>query len=144
MTPNEFRQRVYLALQATWDVGPLSPYSFDGEKYEPPTPTDGDLQSGEAWVRLIVRHGGSSIKSFGPVGRRKFENQATVLLMIFTVPNTGTLVQDNLNQAFVNTFSRDLGRKDVFGGETNYRERGTAEGWQMAESTADFTYDETR
>lgn len=144
MTPNEFRQRVYNAFMAKWDVGPVSVYTFEGEKFNPPSPVDGDVQSGTPWVRLAVRNGKSRIKSFGPVGSRKFENEATVVLQIFTVPNTGTSVQDDLNQVFVNTFSTDLGRKDVFGGETTYRGRGTAEGWQMAESTADFTYDETR
>jgi hypothetical protein len=145
MTPNEFRSLVYTSFMAVWDVGPVSIYTFDNEKFTPPDPADPTVANeGICWVRLVVRHGDSQQKTLGPVGRRKFENSARVILQIFTVPNTGMKDSDALNQAFKEVFDTDLGRGDVFGGQSTYRERGTAEGWQMSEATVSFTYDEIR
>lgn len=145
MTKNEFRDLVYKTFMAHWDVGPISLYTFDNEKFTPPDP-DAPLAAnvGKRWVRLVVRHSESQQKTLGPVGRRKFENTARVILQIFTVPNTGVKDSDELAQAFAECFDTDLGRGDVFGGESSYRERGTAEGWFMAEATATYTYDEIR
>jgi hypothetical protein len=145
MTRNEFRERVYQAFKAHWETTDLSPYTFENEKFTPPS-TDLPLQpnSGQRWVRLSVKHGESIQKTLGRVGTRKFENSARVIMQIFTVPNSGMFDCDELAQGFTDTFSTDLGRNDVFGGQSAYRERGTANGWQMAEASADFTYDEVR
>lgn len=143
MTPNEFRDRVYKLFIAEWlnGVG----YTFDNEKFTPPDPADpAVVAAGTPWVRLSVRHSGSRQKTLGPVGRRKFEHSARVILQIFTVPNTGLKRSDQLAQDFIEIFDEDMGRNDVFGGESAYRELGTAEGWQMSEAWVDYTYDETR
>lgn len=145
MTRNEFRDLVYKTFMTRWDAGPVSIYTFDNEKFTPPDPTDPLVpNSGQRWVRLSVRHSESSQKTMAPVGRRKFENTARVILQIFTVPNTGVKDSDELAQIFAECFDKDLGRGDVFGGESSYRERGTAEGWFMSEATVTYTYDEIR
>lgn len=145
MTPNEFRTLVYQKFMEHWDIGPISIYTFDNEKFTPPDPESPlTANSGKRWVRLCVRHSDSHQKTIGPVGSRKFEHTARVVLQIFTVPNTGTKDADELNQEFQECFDTDLARGDVFGGESSYRERGTAEGWYMAEATVTYTYDEIR
>jgi len=133
-TPNEFRGLIYSTFQAEW--GSLTPFTFDNEQWDPP--------DGIPWVRLVVRNGTRRQKTLGRVGNRKFEREARVILSIFTLPNTGQVLADELSQVFLNLFEgADLG-VNVLAGETDYRERGTAEGWAMAEASADFTYDETR
>lgn len=133
-TPNEFRELIYSTFQTGW--GSLTPFTFDNEQWDPP--------DGTPWVRLVVRNGTRRQKTLGRVGNRKFEREARVILSIFTLPNTGQTLADELSQVFLNLFEgADLG-VNVFAGETDYRERGTAEGWAMAEASADFTYDETR
>lgn len=143
MTRNEFRDRVYKTFISEWSNGVI--YSFDNEKFNPPDPADPAVVSaGTPWVRLSVRHFNSSQKTLGKVGQRKFEHEVRVILQIFTVPNTGLKRSDELAQVFFEIFDEDLGRNDVFGGESAYRELGTAEGWQMSEAWVDYTYDETR
>lgn len=146
MTPNEFRDLVYKTFMTHWNVGPISPYTFDNEKFTPPDqPSDPSKPlRNQRWVRLVVRHSESRQKTIGPVGSRKFEHTARVILQIFTAPNSGTKDADELNQAFQECFDTDLARGDVFGGESSYRERGTADGWYMAESSVTYTYDEIR
>lgn len=143
MTRNEFRDRVYKTFITGWTNGVL--YTFDNEKFDPPDPADPSVvRAGTVWVRLSVRHNNSRQKTLGPVGRRKFEHEARVILQIFTVPDTGLKRSDELAQLFFEIYDEDMGRLDVFGGESAYRERGTAEGWQMSEAWVDYTYDETR
>lgn len=146
MTPNEFRALVYTKFMEKWDVGPISLYTFDNEKFTPPDTqgVDEPWLRNKRWVRLCVRHADSRQKTIGPVGSRKFEHTARVVLQIFTAPNSGTKDADFLNQAFQECFDTDLARGDVFGGESSYRERGTADGWFMAESSVTYTYDEIR
>jgi hypothetical protein len=143
MTRNEFRDLVYKTFIAGW--GSETIYTFENEQFVPPEPaTPGSPRAGTPWVRLSVRHSESRQKTLGPVGRRKFEHKVRLVLQIFTVPNTGLKRSDQLAQKFFEIFDEDLGRATVFGGETAYRERGTAEGWQMSEAWVDYTYDETR
>ena len=143
MTRNEFRDRVYKTFITGWNNGVL--YTFDNEKFFPPDPSDpAVVRAGTPWVRLSVRHSGSEQKTLGPVGQRKFEHEARIILQIFTVPDTGLKRSDELAQLFFEIFDEDMGRNDVFGGKSAYRERGTAEGWQMSEAWVDYTYDETR
>ena len=133
-TPNQFRELIYSTFQTGW--GTISPFTFDNETFSPPDKTP--------WVRLVVRNGTRRQKTLGRVGNRKFERDARVILSIFILPNTGLVLADSFSQTFFSLFEgADLG-VNVFAGETDYRERGTAEGWAMAEASADFTYDETR
>ncbi len=143
MTRNEFRDAVYKAFIAGWTNGIL--YTFENENFEPPEPpTPGSFKNGTPWVRLSVRHNNIQQKTLGPIGSRKFEHEARVILQIFTVPNTGMKLSDQMAQLFLEIFDDDLGSTTVFGGPSAYRERGTAEGWQMSEAWVDYTYDETR
>lgn len=146
MTRSEFRDLVYKTFMAHWDVGPVSIYTFENEHFVPPiTPANpGAPMTNKPWVRLCVRHSDARQKTLGPVGARKFEHEARVILQIFTAPNTGVKSADALAQAFTECFDTDLGRGDVFGGESSYRERGTADGWFMAEASVTYTYDEIR
>lgn len=145
MNRNQFRDLAYKTFMARWDIGPVSIYTMDGEKFTPPDPTNpAAANTGINWVRLLVRHSEIQQKTLAKVGRRKFEHTARVILQIFTVPNKGMLASDDLAQIFHETFDEDMGRGDVFGGAATYRERGTAEGWQMSEATVTFTYDEIR
>lgn len=133
-TVNEFRDLIYSTFQTGW--GNLSPFTLDNETWSPP--------DGIPWVRLVVRNGTRRQKTLGRVGNRKFEREARVILSIFTLPNTGQTLADSFQKVFHDLFEgADLGT-NVLAGETDYRERGTAEGWAMAEASADFTYDETR
>ena len=134
MTPNEFRALVYNSFITGW--GTRSPFTFDNEQWDPP--------EGQNWVRLTVRHGNRRQKTLGRTGNRKFERDARVLLQIFTLPNKGLTSADDLAQAFFEIFEGSNLGNEVFAGETDYRERGTAEGWAMAIASADFTYDEIR
>ena len=145
MTPNEFRTLVYQKFMEHWDIGPISLYTFDNEKFTPPDPESPlTANSGKRWVRLCVRHSDSRQKTIGPVGSRKFEHIARVVLQIFTVPNTGTNDPHGLNRALPERFHTNLTRRDACRGQSSYRERGTAEGWYMAEATVTYTYDEIR
>lgn len=141
MTRSEFRDLVYKTFMAHWDVGPISIYTFENEHFVPPP---NSVNFPTFWVRLCVRHSDARQKTLGPVGARKFEHEARVILQIFTAPNTGVKAADVLAQAFTECFDTDLGRGDVFGGQSSYRERGTADGWFMAESSVTYTYDEIR
>ncbi len=142
MKRNEFRDRAYKTFISGWGV--VTPFGFDNEKFDPPQPPTKGSQEGVPWVRLTVRHQNTEQISLGPVGFRKFEHQASLILQIFTVPNTGMKKSDELAQLFFEIFDEDMGRNDVFGGESSYRERGTAEGWQMSEARVEYTYHETR
>ncbi len=133
-TVSEFRALVYSTFITGWGVTSL--FTFDNEQWDPP--------QGVSWVRLSVRNGNRRQKTLGRVGNRKFEREARVILQIFTLPDTGLKAADDLEKVFHDLFEGANLGPNIFAGETDYRERGTAEGWQMAEATADFTYDETR
>jgi hypothetical protein len=141
MTRNEFRDRVYKAFIAGWATAyPNMPYNLDNEAFTPPSLEDPE----SVWVRLVVRHQGYKRINLAPRGQRKYEHSAEVILQIFTVPNTGTQSADEIGQAFSDIYGEDLGRDDIFDGEGSFRERGQAEGWNMATATAKFTYQEIR
>lgn len=141
MNRNEFRDRIYKTFATGWATAyPTMTYCFDNEAFDPPSLEDPT----SAWVRLVVRHRGFKRINLAPVGHRKYEHTAEVILQIFTVPNTGTQRPDEIGQAFSELFDRDLGRDDIFDGEGSFRERGQAEGWNMATATAEYTYQEIR
>ena len=141
MTRNEFRDRVYKTFMTGWATAyPTMTYCFDNESFDPPSLEDPE----SCWVRLSVKHNGYKRINLAPVGQRKFEHSAEVVLQIFTVPNTGTKLPDEIGQAFSELFDTDLGRDDVFEGEGSFRERGQDEGWNMATVKAMFTYQEIR
>lgn len=141
MNRKDFRDRIYKTFQTGWaSAYPLMPFCLDNEEFTPPSLED----NASCWVRLVVRHQGFKRINLAPVGQRKYEHKAEVILQIFVVPNTGTDVSDQIGQAFSELFDTDLGRDDIFDGEGSFKERGQAEGWSMSTATAHYTYQEIR
>lgn len=87
-TLNDARKKIYDTFIAEYVA---SAFTFENEEFNPP--------AGVAWLRLVVRNLVSLQESLGPVGRRKFDRQALVMVQVFTPLDQGTEQADNLSTA---------------------------------------------
>lgn len=98
-TPNEAREAIYALFAEQWALTDpairATPYCLENEAFDPPA---------GPWMRLSVRDGVRNQESLGPVGRRKFENDATIYLQFFEPPFLGTLAADTHMRAAVPIF----------------------------------------
>lgn len=89
------------AFVAAW--ADRTPYQFDNESATgsgSANPADGT----EPWVRIVVRPQQNRQKTLGEAGNRVFERDGLILVQIFTLANTGTLVANTLGQSVIDIF----------------------------------------
>ena len=135
-TLNQAREAIYAAFVAKWDVGPVSGYTFDNEKYDPP--------EGEPWVRLSVRHSDARQETLGSVGNRRFARRGTAFVQVFVPQDTGTQKADDLTRQAMSIFEGvSLAGTTVRFLNVIPRETGVDGSWFGTLVRAEFEYDET-
>lgn len=90
-TPNQAREAVYAQIEAVFsasaEIGPNG-FAFDNEAFTPPP--------GNAWARVAFREALSAQGTLGPVGGRRFDRLATLVVEIHTPNDIGTQTADAL------------------------------------------------
>lgn len=133
---NEARESIYQLFNTGW--GTETAIVFDQETF------DG---ADDEWVRLSVRHLGSTQDTFGTAGNRKFERQGTAFVELFFRPDpvTAQTEIDRLAQKAKDIFegNRISGTTLRFN-DTPIRELGIVDEWYVVVVDAAFLYNETK
>jgi len=127
------KESIYQQFVTDW--GSASAYTFDNEKFDPP--------SDAPWVRVAVRHAASRQVCLGGVGNRKFDRDGLVLIQVFGRLDRGTKEVDDLVEKALAIYEGktiDLIRFI----STVPREIGPIDGWYMATLDAQFTWTEKK
>ncbi len=131
-TINEAREAIYDRFVTAW--GSTTPLTFDSENFAAPD---------EPWARLTVRNSGSTQRTLGSPGNRRFRRVGSVFIQLFDLVDEGLANLDSL--------SRDA--RGVFEGVsfdgldfTNVviRESGADGKWFQFVVEAFFDYEETK
>lgn len=140
-TINQAREAIYDLFTDAWAVtvptpGLRTPITYDNEKYDPPD---------TAWVRLSVRHTGSTQETLGPAGSRSFMRQGIAFVQIFTPSDKGVAEADTLARVAALAFEGER----IVGTSVRFldvvtRETGPEGKWFGVVVQANFEYDETR
>jgi len=132
-TINDAKKTVYNTFIAGW-TAETAPFTFDNESFSPPV---------TEWVRLVVRNTNSNQETLGQKTARRFLRQASVLIQIFTVANTGTKEADRLADVAKNIFEGErIG--NIWFLEADVRETGTDGEWYQVVVEIIFNYEETK
>lgn len=146
-TLNEARAAVYDRFLTEWvngGPGPLSPYTFDNEAFEPPMDADG---RGEPWARCSVRSLTGTQQTLGPEGNRKYTRKALARVEVYGPPGTGLKVIDEHCQVALAMFEgRSLPGTRVMLHDAQVSEVGLVdEGrWFLSTVQATFDYEEIK
>lgn len=141
-TINEAREAIYDKFLDAWTVsspepGFVTPYTFDSEQFDPP--------DDEPWVRVTVRHTGSTQETLGPAGSRKFMRTGICFVQVFTRSDKGVKQADELARRAALAFEGER----IVGTTVRFldvvtRETGPEGKWFGVVVQANFEYDETR
>ena len=133
-TLNQARTAIYDEFITDW--GLTTPFTFDNEAYSPPN---------TEWVRLSVRHTGSTQDTLGAVGNRRFERVGSVFVQIYVPTDIGTLRMDELATIARETYEgKSLTGTTIRFLDVIVRELGVDGQFYQAVVEATFEYDETR
>lgn len=132
---NQAREAIYSKFVTAWDDE--TPVTFDNERYDPP--------DDNPWVRVTVRHTGSTQETLGPAGSRKFMRTGVCFVQIFTRGDKGTAEADALARIAALAFEGER----IVGTTVRFldvvtREAGPDGKWYGVVVEANFEYDETR
>jgi hypothetical protein len=120
--------------------GTTSPFTFDNEKFTPPTKT--------AWVRVTVRHDDSTLELIGGTqagGFNKYQRTGRLTVQVFTPLNEGVEEADTLAQTARDIFEGvTLSSNAIRFNDVIVREIGPDEGWYQFNVEAVFQYDERK
>lgn len=146
-TLREAREAIYKRFSDEWvsGPGPLTPYTFDNETFDPPKGSDG---RGLPWARCAVRNLDAGQETLGPIGARNFFRIAQARVEIFVPPGSGRWDTDTYLMAARSLFE---GRASPSGTgilfyEVQTQEIGLIEDgrWDLSTVTARFEYVETK
>ena len=134
-TLNEAREAIYGLFVTGW--ADRTAYTFDNERFDPPNDAP--------WVRLTVRHTGSTQETLGPPGSRKFARTGSCFVQVFVPIDQGVAEADGLA-----TVAREVFEGVSIAGtrlrflDVVMRESGPEKKWFGVVIEAGFEYDETR
>jgi hypothetical protein len=135
MTQNEARESIYSAFFNIWGNAPVTEYTFDNEKFTPP--------SSAPWVRLSVRHMVFSQETLGKIGIRKFMRTGKVFVQVFTPQDIGTQEADILVDQVRAIFEGQILSGPIWFKNADVTENGVSNGWYMVTVSIDFQYEDT-
>ena len=137
-TINEATSAIYSRFETQFNT--VTPFLFDNEDANTEIEPN---ESGEAWVRLVVRHIGSQQETLGQVGNRKYMRSGLILVQVFTPKNEGRKASDDLVEEI-----RDIYEGTNFGGvivnNVVNREVGPQDDEYQVVVEAAFNYHQTR
>lgn len=132
------RETIYQAFQTAW--GATSPITHDNESFEPPVDT--------AWVRMVVRHDGSTLECIGGAGdggMNTYQRTGRVIMQVFTPLDQGTREADTLAQTARAIFEgTTLSSNAIRFNNVVLREIGPEGSWYQINLEAAFQYDERK
>lgn len=88
----EVQETLYARWAAAWvrDGGPLTPYCFEDEPFDPPAPPDDPADAGQAmWARFSVKRRPGGSGTIGRRGNRKMDRVGVVFIQLFVPPGNG-------------------------------------------------------
>jgi hypothetical protein len=119
------------------DWGATSLFTFDNEKYNPP--------SGSAWARVGVRHRGSALESIGGAGNNNYQRTGVLFVQVFTPIDQGVSEADSLSQAARAIFEGiTLSNNAIRFNNAVIREVGSDGSWYQVNVECEFQYDERK
>lgn len=132
-TRAQAREAIYQRLVDNYSA---TPFTFQGEAYDPPaTP----------WARLSVQiNNGGGQDTLGPVGGRKYRREGLIAAQVFTPINTGLARGDELAQEIAGLYEGARFGSGIIGGDALVRESAPDDEWQMHIAEIFFDYEETR
>lgn len=133
-TLNDARSAVY----SRWTnaaVLPFSRWCFDNEKYDPP-PSN--------WARVSVLQLGSEQETLGPVGGRRYNRRASVIIKLYGPIELGAKPLDLLAQTTRNLFEGVTFSELRFSKGVLVREGQPDGRWDLRVVEAEFDYPETK
>lgn len=131
------RETIYQAFETAW--GSLSPYTFDNEDFTPP--------ENAPWVRVAVRHDGSTLECIGGSqagGFNTFQRTGRAVVQVFGRLNKGTREADTLAQAARAIFEGTTLANAIRLTNAVIREIGPDGAWYQINVEAFFQYDERK
>jgi hypothetical protein len=132
------RETIYQRFATAW--GATSAFTFDNEAFTPPV--------GLPWVRVSVRHLGSTLESIGGTGvggMNSFMRVGRCFIQVFVPVDQGTRQADTLAQAARAIFEGvTLSNNTIRFNNVVLREIGPDEAWYQINLEASFQYDERK
>lgn len=133
------RETIYQHFITGW--GATSPITLDNEAYDPP--------AGSEWVRVSVRHQGSSLEAKGGMGSgglNRYSRSGVCFIQVFTPLNQGTREADTLAQSARDIFEgTTLASNAIRFNDVIIREIGPDDGgWYQVLVECEFEYDERK
>ncbi len=135
-TMNAARELIYSTFITDW--AGATPITFANESF------NADTEGGDAWVRLTIHHKPSRQRSLGPVGQRKYDRLASVIVQVYTDVDEGVQTSDTHVTSVKDIFegSGAMAGLDFFVAE--FREIGPDGRWFQVNVEIPFTYEEIR
>lgn len=126
------RRDIYNYFLNQW--GATTPVDLENEPFEVP-----DVNTTDAWVRMVVRHTSSAQESLGRIGNRRYRRLGNVITQVFTRSGGGLLLADTRAQQVRDVF------EGVRTGEISFFDVQISEGptdgvWLMMIVQAAFDY----
>ena len=134
-THNEAMEVIAAAWVAGWTPSPAVSYSLPNEELDTNALTE--------WAKLSIQTGGGGIETLGAAPNRLHERRGRVVVELFVVENTGLARLNELAKLASDIFeSKTLCASEVFGYDSDYRQKGLVKGKYRGVVSVDFTYDE--
>ena len=132
------RETIYQQFARLWGV--TSPVTFDNEAFTPP--------ASQPWVRVSVRHAGSTLEAIGGSGfggMNSFMRTGLCFVQVFVPIDQGTRQADTLAQAARAIFEGiNLSSNAIRFNNVVLREVGPDDAWYQINLEAAFQYDERK
>jgi hypothetical protein len=132
------RETIYQRFATLW--GTTSAITFDNEAFTPP--------AGQPWVRVSVRHSGSTLEAIGGSGfggMNTFQRIGRCVIQVFVPIDAGTRQADTLAQAARAIFEgTTLSSNAIRFTNVVLREIGPDDAWYQINLEATFQYDERK
>lgn len=139
-TIDQAKARVLDALVAAWATSaPTVPLALENESgWSAPAPTSPPAAPA-TWARAVVRHLDSRQETIAPVGIRRWQNTAQLVVQVFQQAGSGTSAADTLAQIVIaQMMGADLGDLHVY--RATPQEIGTRDGWYQINVVATYRY----
>ena len=133
-TVNEAKEAILTRFIAEW--ASLTPFNFDNENFKPPVD--------EAYVSVFIQNRSSDQDTLGKKTTRKFLRKGVVMGIIYTLPDKGTQLSNQLSQKIMDIFEGERLSDDLWFDEVDIRELGTGDKFYMVEYEANFTYEQIK
>jgi len=135
VTLADARETIYQKWVDDW--GATSSFTFDNEKYDNP--------ASAPWVRVVVRHRGSTLECIGGSGNNTYQRTGVVFIQVFTPIDQGVAQADSLSQTARAIFEGiTLSSNAIRFNNVVVRELGPDNSWYQINLECEFQYDERK